>query len=109
MTMKLLRIFLMLGVVLTLTLSAEAQKKNEKTVIFKAHLHCMSCKAKIEKNLPFEKGIKDLKIDMEAKTITVTYREDKNSTENIKKALEKFDVKIEGVEEKAVVKKAKKK
>jgi copper chaperone CopZ len=107
--MKLLRIFLMLGVVLTLTLSAEAQKKNEKTVVFKAHLHCMSCKAKIEKNLPFEKGVKDLKIDMQEKTITVTFREDKNSLENIQKALEKLDVKVEGVEEKVCEKKKNKK
>ncbi len=107
--MKLMKIFLMLSVVLTLTLSAEAQKKNEKTVVFKTHLHCESCKAKVEKNLPFEKGVKDLKIDMQAKTITVTYREDKNSLENIQKALEKLDVKIEGMEIKKPVKSAKKK
>ena len=99
----------MLSVVLTLTLRAEAQKKNEKTVVFKTHLHCESCKAKVEKNLPFEKGVKDLKIDMQAKTITVTYREDKNSLENIQKALEKLDVKIEGMEIKKPVKSAKKK
>ena len=107
--MKLMKIFLMLSVVLTLTLSAEAQKKNEKTVVFKTHLHCESCKAKVEKNLPFEKGVKDLKIDMQAKTITVTYREDKNSLENIQKALEKLDVKVEGMEIQKPVKSAKKK
>jgi copper chaperone CopZ len=104
-----MKMFLMLSVVLTLTLSAEAQKKNEQTVVFKTHLHCESCKAKVEKNLPFEKGVKDLKIDMQAKTITVTYREDKNSLENIQKALEKLDVKIEGMEIKKPVKSAKKK
>lgn len=107
--MKLMKIFLMLSVVLTLTLSAEAQKKNEKTVVFKTHLHCESCKAKVEKNLPFEKGVKDLKIDMKAKTITVTYREDKNSLENIQKALEKLDVKVEGMEIQKPVKSVKKK
>ena len=107
--MKLMKIFLMLSVVLTLTLSADAQKKKKQTVVFKTHLHCESCKAKVEKNLPFEKGVKDLKIDMQAKTITVTYRDDKNSLENIQKALEKLDVKIEGMEIKKPVKSAKKK
>ena len=107
--MKLVKIILMLSVVLTLTLSAEAQKKNEKTVVFKTHLHCESCKAKVEKNLPFEKGVKDLKIDMKAKTITVTYREDKNSLENIQKALEKLDVEVEGMEIQKPVKSVKKK
>ena len=46
---------------------------------------------------------------MKAKTITVTYREDKNSLENIQKALEKLDVKVEGVEVKEAAKKSKKK
>ena len=32
---------------------------DKKTVVFKTHLHCESCKAKVEKNLPFEKGIKE--------------------------------------------------
>lgn len=86
----------MLVVVLTTALSAEAQKKGEKTVVFHAVLHCESCKAKVEKNLPFEKGVKDLKIDMKAQTITVTYREDKNNAENLQKAIEKLQIEVKG-------------
>ena len=72
--------------------------KNEKTVIFNANLHCESCKAKVEKNIPYEKGVKDLKVDMKTQTITVTFREDKNTTENLQKAIEKLNIEVKGIE-----------
>ncbi len=75
--MKVVRLVLIMVVVLSAAMSVNAQKKNEKTVIFNANLHCESCKAKVEKNIPYEKGVKDLKVDMKTQTITVTFREDK--------------------------------
>ncbi len=50
--MKVVRLILIMIVVLSAALSVSAQKKNEKTVMFSANLHCESCKAKVEKNLP---------------------------------------------------------
>ena len=61
--MKVVRLVLIMVVVLSAAMSVNAQKKNEKTVIFNANLHCESCKAKVEKNIPYEKGVKDLKVD----------------------------------------------
>lgn len=81
--MKVVRLVLIMVVVLSAAMSVNAQKKNEKTVIFNANLHCESCKAKVEKNIPYEKGVKDLKVDMKTQTITVTFREDKNTTEKL--------------------------
>lgn len=95
--MKTLRIVLMLALILTTTLAVSAQKKGEKTVVYNATLHCESCKAKVEKNLPYEKGVKDMKIDMKAQTITVTFRDDKNTTEGIQKAIEKLSIPVAGV------------
>jgi len=71
-------------------------KKEKKTVVFKAELHCKSCKAKIEKNLPFEKGVKDLKVDMKTKTIKIVYRADKTTEAKLIKAIEKCGVKVLG-------------
>jgi len=51
-----------------------------------------------KKNLPFEKGVKDLKVDMKTQTITVTFREDKNTTENLQKAIEKLNIEVKGIE-----------
>lgn len=73
-----------------------AEKKADVTVTFKADLHCKSCKAKIEKNLPFEKGVKDLKVDMAAKTIKIVYVADKTTEAELIAAIEKCGVKVLG-------------
>lgn len=78
---------------------AEKKEVKTKTVVYKATLHCESCKAKVEKNIPFEKGVKDLSVDMKAQTVTVTFREDKNTQENIQKAIEKLKIPVSGAEE----------
>ena len=87
--MKVVRLVLIMVVVLSAAM---------KTVIFNANLHCESCKAKVEKNIPYEKGVKDLKVDMKTQTITVTFREDKNTTENLQKAIEKLNIEVKGIE-----------
>lgn len=92
--MKAVRLFLIFVVVFTSAMSVSAGNKGEKTVVFGANLHCASCQAKVEKNIPFEKGVKDLKVDMKAQTITITFREDKNSVENLKKAIEKLSIQV---------------
>ncbi len=74
-----------------------AQKtKNIEEVKIKASMKCGSCKAKIEKNIPFEKGVKELSVDLETKTVTIKYITDKTNPENLVSALEKlgFEAKI---------------
>lgn len=105
--MKMVKFFLMVTIALFMVLSVNAEKKSEKTVIYHATLHCSSCKSKVEKNIAYEKGVKNLKVDMEAQTITVTFREDKNSTEGIKKAIEKLDIPVKGMANDAKAGKAK--
>ena len=95
--MKMKRLMFMLIAVVMVSLFANAQGKNEKTVVFYANLHCESCKAKVEKNIPFEKGVKDLKVDLEKKTITITFRKDKNTEENLRQAIEKLNIKVQNV------------
>jgi copper chaperone CopZ len=75
----------------SLTQEVTAQKsKDEKTVVIEASMDCNSCKAKIEKNIAFEKGVKDLKVNLETKQVTILYQESKNSDENLVKAIEKL-------------------
>lgn len=95
--MKTVRIVLLLALIFTTVLAVSAQKKGLKTVVYNASLHCDGCKNKIEKNIPYEKGVKDLKVNLEEKTVTVTFNEDKNSTENIQKAIEKLGFKVTAV------------
>lgn len=95
--MKAVKFVLILAVMLAAVISVNAQKKGEKTVVFNANLHCNSCKAKVEKNIPYEKGVKDLKIDMKKQTITITFREDKNNAEGLQKAIEKLGIEVKGL------------
>ncbi len=78
-------------IISSLTHEVKAQKsKDEKTVVIEASMDCNSCKAKIEKNIAFEKGVKDLKVNLETKQVTIRYQEDKNSDESLVKAIEKL-------------------
>ncbi len=53
--------------------AAKAPKGEIKTVVFATKLHCKNCVAKVNENISFEKGVKDLKVDLEAQTITIKY------------------------------------
>ncbi|MDR3351184.1 MAG: heavy-metal-associated domain-containing protein, partial [Prevotellaceae bacterium] len=48
------------------------------------------CKAKIEKNISWEKGVKDLTVNLEKKTVAITYDPQKSTAEKLKEAIEKL-------------------
>ncbi|MDR0419583.1 MAG: heavy-metal-associated domain-containing protein [Prevotellaceae bacterium] len=70
--------------------AAKELKKNEAEVTFKTSINCEQCKAKIEKNIPFEKGVEDLDVNIEDKTVYIKYRADKTDINKLKKAIEKL-------------------
>lgn len=97
-------IMLIALITMVTTLFAIDQKKEskttkgaEETVVFIADLHCKACVSKLEKNLPYEKGVKGLKVDEKNKTIAITFKNDKNSVGNLKAAIEKLDIKVLGL------------
>ena len=93
-----LKLFIAFLFVLLAFENTDAQTKGMKRVVIKADLHCKSCQNKVEKNIPFEKGVKDLKVDLTAKTITIVFKEDKNNVENLCKAVEKLNIAILAVD-----------
>ena len=68
---------------------ALAQKKDTKTVCFKSNMHCEGCQSTLTEHLKFEKGVRDLKVDLESNTVLIEYRDGKNSEERLAKAIEK--------------------
>lgn len=73
------------------SLSAGPKKKAElKEVTFKVHLHCENCVKKVEENIAFEKGVKDLKVSLEGQTVYIKYDAAKTGEEVLKAAIEKF-------------------
>jgi len=66
------------------------QDSKTETVKFTTSITCENCVNTIMNGLPKEKGVKDVKTDLETKTVTVTYQKDKSSTEQIKRSIEKL-------------------
>lgn len=95
--MKTIKILFTLVVCVMMSLTVNAQAKKDTTVIFKLGIHCPSCKAKLDKDMPFEKGIKDYKLNMKDTTLLITFRMDKNTVPALKAAIERHDVKVLGM------------
>ena len=76
------------------------QKKTE-TVTFKTSIHCQNCVKKVNDNLSFEKGVKDLAISLEDKQVTITYDPSKTDEAKLAEALEKLGYTAEKTEAKA--------
>jgi periplasmic mercuric ion binding protein len=66
------------------------KKKNEQTIVLEVNLHCHDCVRKIEGNIPYEKGVKDLKVSLEKLECKVTYREDRTTPEKLIEAFKKL-------------------
>ncbi|MGL4364006.1 MAG: heavy-metal-associated domain-containing protein [Bacteroidales bacterium] len=73
------------------TQAATKLKSNEAIIILQSEkIDCHSCKAKIEKTIPFEKGVEDLSVDIKRKSVTIKYRTDKTDVDLLQKSLEKI-------------------
>ena len=72
-------------------------KKKTETVTFKTSMTCKNCVKKIEGNIPFEKGVRDLKVSLEDKLVTITYDPSKTDEETLCKAIEKLGYTAEKV------------
>jgi copper chaperone CopZ len=77
------------------------KNSKEETVVFSVSMDCHSCEQKIKKNIPYEKGVKDLTVNLEKKQVTIKYQTDKTDKDKLKKAIEKLGCTCEEVKEKA--------
>lgn len=93
----------MTALLMVISVNAFAQKKGAKTatveeVTFVTNMHCKNCEKKCDANLPFEKGVKDYKADLQAKTIYFKFDSRKTSKEKLAKAIEKLGYTAEEVQ-----------
>ena len=93
---KIMMILAMLAVVAGVATAAPKQKAEKKiaTVVFTTDLDCHHCAQKVLNTIPYEKGIKDVQVDVPTKTVTVKFDEAKNSTESLTKAFGSIKVKV---------------
>ena len=77
---------------------AVAQKKSDaqfKTTVFVTDVDCETCAKKIDNSIPFQKGVKEVKVDLPTRTVTVTYDATKTSNESFVKAFKKIKINAE--------------
>ncbi|GHT42462.1 hypothetical protein AGMMS49965_14020 [Bacteroidia bacterium] len=77
------------GVVLAQKNSAKSSA-NTTTVFAVETMHGEHCQKRIEGNIAFEKGVKDLTVDLEKQTVTITFVTRKNSNEKLIAAFKKL-------------------
>ena len=89
---KHLLITLLLGIFcLSLSTSSCSQNGDKKTpkeaeITFSVNMSCASCQRAIENNLPDNKGVKDLKVDLEKKEVWILYDTGKTNKAKLIKA-----------------------
>ena len=79
------------------TVKKTKQKSEIKGVTFNVELHCAGCVKKVQENLAFEKGVKDLHVCMESQVIALKYDASKTNEETLKNAIVKLGVPVKGV------------
>lgn len=102
-----LLLLLSAGTVVVFAQNKKTVKNDRDTVTFDVSMTCENCQKKIEKNIAFEKGVTDMKIDLEKKTVKIEYKKNQTTVEKLQKAIEKlgYEVKIHKEEDKKEEKK----
>ena len=81
-------------------MSAQTVKPSKKAkaeireVTFNVHLHCNNCVKKVQENIAFEKGVKDLKVSLADQTVMIKYDSSKTSEQTLKAAIESLGYKV---------------
>lgn len=72
------------------TTSNKDSKKKVDEVTFSVHIDCQGCVNKIKKNIPYEKGVKNMKVDVEKKLVWIAYNPKKTNPAKLLEAFKKI-------------------
>jgi len=73
-----------------MNVGAKNQKAKLDTVVYCTSLDCEQCAKKIRENVSFEKGVKDLKVDVNTKMVEIQFEASKTDTLQLRKAINKL-------------------
>lgn len=89
--MKKISILALAVAVISLTsFSAPKPKAAKKTVVFCSTVDCEHCEKKVKENISFEKGVKDLSVDLTDQTVKIVFDESKTDTTKLANAIRKL-------------------
>ena len=91
---KIIALFAMLVMFAGVAVAAPKAEKKVSTVVFTTDIDCGHCAQKVYNSIPYEKGIKDVQVDVKTKSVTVQFDAAKNNVESLTKAFESIKVKV---------------
>ena len=62
----------------------------KRTVVYASDVECKNCEKKVLENISFEKGVKDVKVDLSEQKVTIVFDQAKTDTCTLAKALRKL-------------------
>lgn len=96
------KLLLALAVAAVAVLLLTSGKTQSREALYQTNIHCKNCAAKIQDNVSFEKGVKDLTIDVDAKTVRIVYNPSKTDVKKLAEAIRKLGYTAELIEDKAL-------
>ncbi|MFV0539131.1 MAG: heavy-metal-associated domain-containing protein [Dysgonomonas sp.] len=100
--MKVFIITLVMVLGLGMTVQAQKPKSDKETIVFDVSMTCENCQKRIEKNIAFERGVTDMKVDLANKTVQIEYKPSQTTVDKLQAAIVKlgYEVKIHNSEQK---------
>ncbi|MBR1809696.1 MAG: cation transporter [Paludibacteraceae bacterium] len=89
---------IIVSVVLMSAMTLSAKEKKRETAVFHVEISCDNCVKRIQDNIAFEKGLKDMRIDKEQQTVTLTWDPEKTDTLQLKTAFQKIRKPVSKIE-----------
>ena len=83
---------LVIACALSMVLMATAAKPKtvKRTVVYGSTVECKNCEKKVLENISFEKGVKDVSVDLSDQTVKIVFDEAKTDTLTLAKAIRKL-------------------
>ena len=81
---------MMLISMMLLTGTAFSQDKKAETIKIKTSAVCDMCKDRIEQGMAYEKGVKNIVLDVDTKIATISYNPSKTTPDDLRKAISKL-------------------
>jgi len=87
--MKKLAIFACALALVAVSTSSKPKSVKHK-VVYSSTVECKNCEKKVMENISFEKGVKDVSVDLPRRTVTIVFDEAKTDTLTLAKAIRKL-------------------
>ena len=75
---------------LMLVFTSSKPKTVKRTVVYASTVECKNCEKKVMENISFEKGVKDVSVDLSDRSVKIVFDEAKTDTTTLAKAIRKL-------------------